>query len=346
MLQLVHEHGRLYTIEVNDNWREWDDDMAVGSVHLIETLEFFLDGPQDRLGAADPARPVPVPRGPRRGRPRQPRHDPRDRPRRSTGSTSTRSSEARPGAPGRACARPAHVMLELLLGGGRRRRGRRASDAQPSRAAGSSRVAGGRVAGRRRGGDGARHDLQGLRRAEDDGRRPRGLRARRVRREDLSRRSSPRSRRNAAAADRARARARARTSTRPASSTAIAQGTSPYSFAVDGEGVAGKAKSGLHAGQGQRRARRTPRSRCRSARRINGTALRDAVGFINFNQFVNQVDYADAATALNNQVKAKVLKGLDPDALEGKKVSVHRAPSPRSAPTVVTITPVKLEAGA
>jgi xylose isomerase len=42
VLQLVHDHGRLFTIEVNDNWREWDDDMAVGSVHLIETLEFFL----------------------------------------------------------------------------------------------------------------------------------------------------------------------------------------------------------------------------------------------------------------------------------------------------------------
>ena len=28
-------------VEVNDNWREWDDDMAVGSVHLIETLEFL-----------------------------------------------------------------------------------------------------------------------------------------------------------------------------------------------------------------------------------------------------------------------------------------------------------------
>jgi xylose isomerase len=41
VLQLIHDHGRLYTIEVNDNWREWDDDMTVGSVHLIETLEFF-----------------------------------------------------------------------------------------------------------------------------------------------------------------------------------------------------------------------------------------------------------------------------------------------------------------
>jgi xylose isomerase len=43
VLALVNDHGRLYTIEVNDNWREWDDDMAVGSVHLIETLEFFQE---------------------------------------------------------------------------------------------------------------------------------------------------------------------------------------------------------------------------------------------------------------------------------------------------------------
>jgi xylose isomerase len=41
VLSLVHGLGRLFTIEVNDNWREWDDDLAVGSIHLIETLEFF-----------------------------------------------------------------------------------------------------------------------------------------------------------------------------------------------------------------------------------------------------------------------------------------------------------------
>jgi xylose isomerase len=43
VLSLVHGHGRLFTIEVNDNWREWDDDLTVGSIHLIETLEFFLE---------------------------------------------------------------------------------------------------------------------------------------------------------------------------------------------------------------------------------------------------------------------------------------------------------------
>ena len=40
-IQLAHRRGRLTSVEVNDNWREWDDDMTVGSVHLIETLEFM-----------------------------------------------------------------------------------------------------------------------------------------------------------------------------------------------------------------------------------------------------------------------------------------------------------------
>jgi xylose isomerase len=41
-LQMAHRFGKLTSVEVNDNWREWDDDMTVGSVHLIETLEFML----------------------------------------------------------------------------------------------------------------------------------------------------------------------------------------------------------------------------------------------------------------------------------------------------------------
>lgn len=41
VLHLVARRGKLVSVEVNDNWREWDDDMAVGSVHLIETLEFL-----------------------------------------------------------------------------------------------------------------------------------------------------------------------------------------------------------------------------------------------------------------------------------------------------------------
>jgi xylose isomerase len=42
VLQLVSRRGKLVSVELNDNWRDWDDDMAVGSVHLLETLEFLL----------------------------------------------------------------------------------------------------------------------------------------------------------------------------------------------------------------------------------------------------------------------------------------------------------------
>jgi xylose isomerase len=41
VVHLVARRGKLVSVEINDNWREWDDDMAVGSVHIIETLEFL-----------------------------------------------------------------------------------------------------------------------------------------------------------------------------------------------------------------------------------------------------------------------------------------------------------------
>jgi xylose isomerase len=39
--RLIMSRGRLFAIDVNDNFRGWDDDMVVGSVHLLETFEFF-----------------------------------------------------------------------------------------------------------------------------------------------------------------------------------------------------------------------------------------------------------------------------------------------------------------
>lgn len=41
MLQLIHAKGRLVSVELNDNLLEWDDDLVVGSVHPIDTLEFL-----------------------------------------------------------------------------------------------------------------------------------------------------------------------------------------------------------------------------------------------------------------------------------------------------------------
>jgi xylose isomerase len=41
-LRLIARRGRLRSVEINDNWRDWDDDLSVGAVHLLETLEFML----------------------------------------------------------------------------------------------------------------------------------------------------------------------------------------------------------------------------------------------------------------------------------------------------------------
>ncbi|TDC08469.1 sugar phosphate isomerase/epimerase [Nonomuraea longispora] len=41
-VQLVHRRGRLVSVELNDNWRGWDDDLPVASVHLFETIEYLL----------------------------------------------------------------------------------------------------------------------------------------------------------------------------------------------------------------------------------------------------------------------------------------------------------------
>lgn len=59
---------------------------------------------------------------------------------------------------------------------------------------------------------------------------------------------------------------------------------------------------------------------------IRGTALRDALPFINFNQFTNQMDYAAVSNQLNILINEKVLSPLgDVHGLEGKSVSFSGA---------------------
>lgn len=122
------------------------------------------------------------------------------------------------------------------------------------------------------------------------------------------------------------------------------QGSSPYNFSTTGEGVAGKPTNGLLpvkiAG-----VPKTTQVSVQIGPAINGTALRDVVGTIDFGQFTNQVEYAGAATALNTQVKQRVLKPVDGASLTGKRVSFTGAFT-FLAPTVVTVTPVKLEVAA
>ena len=41
MVALLDKFEKLFVLHLNDNYRDWDDDMAVGSVHFWETLEFI-----------------------------------------------------------------------------------------------------------------------------------------------------------------------------------------------------------------------------------------------------------------------------------------------------------------
>lgn len=76
---------------------------------------------------------------------------------------------------------------------------------------------------------------------------------------------------------------------------------------------------------------------------INGTALRDATGLIGFGDFLNQIEYANASTELNNKVKADVLAGFDAAAAAGKTITFTGAFSYGSNHAVILVTPVELE---
>ncbi|MCM2293262.1 DUF2291 domain-containing protein [Allorhizobium sp. BGMRC 0089] len=75
---------------------------------------------------------------------------------------------------------------------------------------------------------------------------------------------------------------------------------------------------------------------------LNGTDLRDATGKITFGQFVNQIQYQDAGSAINNEVKKDVLATLKPDELTGKTVSVVGAFTLIN-PKNWQVTPVSIE---
>lgn len=75
---------------------------------------------------------------------------------------------------------------------------------------------------------------------------------------------------------------------------------------------------------------------------VNGTDLRDATGTIEFGQFTNQIQYQDAGSAINNEMKKSVFTGLDSETLDGKSatvVGVFKLINPKNW----LVTPVKVE---
>ena len=76
---------------------------------------------------------------------------------------------------------------------------------------------------------------------------------------------------------------------------------------------------------------------------VRGTALRDATGIVSFNQFSNQLDYADVSKEMNARALKSAFADVDPASLAGKTVTFFGAFTfdPRSK--AVLITPVKID---
>ncbi len=75
---------------------------------------------------------------------------------------------------------------------------------------------------------------------------------------------------------------------------------------------------------------------------IDGTDLRDATGTITFGQFSNQIEYQNAGSALNTEMKKEVLSKVDTSALTGKTISVVGV-FQATDPGTWLVTPVQLE---
>ena len=75
---------------------------------------------------------------------------------------------------------------------------------------------------------------------------------------------------------------------------------------------------------------------------IRGTALRDAAGFIRFNDFTNQFQFAAVSNALHDRVLTVVVGRTDLDALRGKRVTVLGATKLPARGSHIEIVPLEI----
>ncbi|OBZ94877.1 hypothetical protein ADU59_13775 [Pararhizobium polonicum] len=78
---------------------------------------------------------------------------------------------------------------------------------------------------------------------------------------------------------------------------------------------------------------------------IRGTAIRDSLDFVNFNEFKNQIQWAEFGKAFNVHVNGLTLEKLPRDGLEGKKVEALGAYPLPSAGQPALLTPATITIG-
>lgn len=78
---------------------------------------------------------------------------------------------------------------------------------------------------------------------------------------------------------------------------------------------------------------------------LRGTALRDSLDFVDFNQFTNQIDFAQFGKALNTYANKTVLEKLPRADLVGQHVTVTGAYPAASAGTLPLVAPADIAIG-
>ena len=124
---------------------------------------------------------------------------------------------------------------------------------------------------------------------------------------------------------------------------------SPWTFAVRGDGVVKSASTASRRGEivVETGAPGTGRDvALQIGPVVFGTALRDALPFIAFGDFVNQIQYAEVSRALNDRAVAQVRERLDPAALVGKRVAFAGAMTDPGAVGGTAVVPVILQPAA
>jgi len=120
--------------------------------------------------------------------------------------------------------------------------------------------------------------------------------------------------------------------------------TGPPAFLVKGSGrvvsvdtTSLVSKAGIAFGSGAK-----PRVFIQLPPIFSGTDVRDALPFINFNQFVNQVQFGEVAIALNAKIAQASFANVNVDKLKGKKVTFTAAFT-RSKAATPLLTPITIK---
>jgi predicted lipoprotein len=122
------------------------------------------------------------------------------------------------------------------------------------------------------------------------------------------------------------------------------EATNPYNYMVKGTGKVTEIRSESQAGTA---IVEIPGLNEKIALQIGpvvrGTALRDATGLVSFNQFTNQLDYADVSKEMNGRALKAAFANTAPASLAGKTVTFFGAFTfdPHSKSPIL-VTPVKI----